>query len=216
MPLQTLERRPHGSARTDLRRPAGLEPVPPGAGGMGRLTGFGGGAASQAARTSLGQWTPRKTRLVPTPAPAGSGMRSLEIPRTASSDCPLYERCPRWHGQPDDRAASFLETAAQTERRQSSWPCSRLLDLLGPGVTRIGLDHYPGLPRPRNAPMPATPGHRHGGSGGCRGCDPRGPAAAPPAGRVIGPHSGGHPPKTLPLRNAAARRQAVISAPRLS
>jgi hypothetical protein len=57
---------------------------------------------------------------------------------TGESNCPLYERCPRWRGQPDDRAASLVETAEQTERRQSSWPCSRLLDVLGPSVTRIG------------------------------------------------------------------------------
>jgi hypothetical protein len=69
-----------------------------------------------------------------------SGPRPKCAPRhgTTGSACPLYECCPRWHGQPDDRAASFMETAAQTERRQSSWPCSRLLDLLEPGVTRIG------------------------------------------------------------------------------
>jgi hypothetical protein len=58
--------------------------------------------------------------------------------RPAHSACPLYEGCPRWHGQPDDRLASMEETAEQTERRQSAWPCSRLLDLLSPGVTRIG------------------------------------------------------------------------------
>jgi hypothetical protein len=69
-----------------------------------------------------------------------SGARPKCAPRhgTVSSDCPLYECCPRWHGQPDDRTASFVETVAQTERRQSSWPCSRLLDMLGPDVTRIG------------------------------------------------------------------------------
>jgi hypothetical protein len=69
-----------------------------------------------------------------------SGHRPKCAPRrgTASSDCPLFERCPRWHGQPDDRAAILVETAEQTEQRQSSWPCSRLLEVLDPSVTRIG------------------------------------------------------------------------------
>jgi hypothetical protein len=57
---------------------------------------------------------------------------------TASSDCPLFECCPRWRGQPDDRAAILVETAEQTEHRQSSWPCSRLLAVLDTSVTRIG------------------------------------------------------------------------------
>lgn len=55
-----------------------------------------------------------------------------------SSSCPLYGGCPRWRGQPDDRLASMEETTAETERRRSSWPCSRLLDLLSPDLTRIG------------------------------------------------------------------------------
>jgi hypothetical protein len=69
-----------------------------------------------------------------------SGARPRCEPRRGTSDskCPLYDGCPRWHGQPDDRSASLLETAEQTEQRQSSWPCSRLLDMLGPSVTRIG------------------------------------------------------------------------------
>lgn len=68
-----------------------------------------------------------------------SGARPRCAPRHGqASDCPLYADCPRWHGQPDDRAASLTETAEQTERRQSAWPCSRLLGVLGPGVTRIG------------------------------------------------------------------------------
>ncbi len=58
--------------------------------------------------------------------------------RPRSSGCPLYNSCPRWRGQPDDRLASMEETTAETERRRSSWPCSRLLDLLSPDLTRIG------------------------------------------------------------------------------
>jgi hypothetical protein len=58
--------------------------------------------------------------------------------RPARSACPLHEGCPRWHGQPDDRLASMEETSEQAERRRSTWPCSRLLDLLSPDLTRIG------------------------------------------------------------------------------
>lgn len=54
------------------------------------------------------------------------------------SDCPLHADCPRWRGQPDDWLASLDETAEQTERRRSVWPCSRLLDVLSPEVRRIG------------------------------------------------------------------------------
>lgn len=56
----------------------------------------------------------------------------------ARSACPLQENCPRWHGQPDDRLVSMEETAEQTEQRRSAWPCSRLLELLSPDLTRIG------------------------------------------------------------------------------
>jgi hypothetical protein len=56
----------------------------------------------------------------------------------AASDCPLYHHCPRWHGQPDDRAATFTEAIEETERRQATWPCTTLLDLLTPDLTRIG------------------------------------------------------------------------------
>jgi len=56
----------------------------------------------------------------------------------ARSDCPLWGQCPRWRGQPDDWKASLEETASQTESRRASWPCSRLLDLLSPELTRIG------------------------------------------------------------------------------
>ena len=58
--------------------------------------------------------------------------------RPARSDCPLCDQCLRWHGQPDDWAATLEETVGQTERRRSSWPCSRLADLLSPELTRIG------------------------------------------------------------------------------
>jgi hypothetical protein len=58
--------------------------------------------------------------------------------RPARSVCPLHESCPRWHGQPDDWAASLEEAAELTERRRAAWPCSRLMELLAPGLTRIG------------------------------------------------------------------------------
>ena len=51
--------------------------------------------------------------------------------RPRSSECPLYDSCPRWRGQPDDRLASMEETTAETERRRSTghapgcWNCSR-------------------------------------------------------------------------------------------
>jgi len=62
-------------------------------------------------------------------APQGRPVRSV---------CPLHESCPRWRGQPDDRLASMEETAEQTEPRRSTWPRSRLLELLSPDLTRIG------------------------------------------------------------------------------
>lgn len=65
----------------------------------------------------------------PSCAPQGRPVRSV---------CPLEGSCPRWRGQPDDRLASMEETAEQTEQRRSTWPCSRLLDLLSPDLTRIG------------------------------------------------------------------------------
>jgi hypothetical protein len=52
------------------------------------------------------------------------------------SQCPLLARCPRWYG-PDDRLLSLEETVEETERRRAAWPCSRLLDLLGPETRRI-------------------------------------------------------------------------------
>jgi hypothetical protein len=58
--------------------------------------------------------------------------------RPARSQCPLRQNCPRWRGQPDDWLARMEETAEQTERRRSAWPCSRLLELLSPELGRIG------------------------------------------------------------------------------
>lgn len=58
--------------------------------------------------------------------------------RPVRNDCPVEDRRPRWHGQADDWTASLDETTAQTERRRAKWPCSRLLDLLSPELTRIG------------------------------------------------------------------------------
>ncbi len=69
---------------------------------------------------------------------SGARPRCAPRGRPAVSDCPLCDRCPRWHGQPDDQLASLTETVAETERRQASWPCGRLLDLLAPDLTRIG------------------------------------------------------------------------------
>jgi hypothetical protein len=57
--------------------------------------------------------------------------------RPPRSQCPLFHRCPRWQ-EPDDRQLSLEETLEQTERRRAAWPCSRLLDLLGPETRRIG------------------------------------------------------------------------------
>jgi hypothetical protein len=56
----------------------------------------------------------------------------------ARSSCPLYAGCPRWRGQPDDWLASLEETSGETELRRSAWPCTRLLDLLSPDLSRIG------------------------------------------------------------------------------
>ena len=56
----------------------------------------------------------------------------------ARSECPLHDRCPRWAGQPDDWLASLEESPKEIERRRSAWPCSRLLELLSPELTRIG------------------------------------------------------------------------------
>ncbi len=70
---------------------------------------------------------------------SGARPRCAPHDRSAVSGCPLYRCCPRWQGQPDDATTSLTESLAETERRQASWPCSRLLDLLAPDVTRIGV-----------------------------------------------------------------------------
>ena len=68
-----------------------------------------------------------------------SGKRPACAPRGRPPDspCPLVRSCPRWRGQPDDYQAVLEETIEQTERRRASWPCSRLLDLLGPDLHEI-------------------------------------------------------------------------------
>lgn len=53
------------------------------------------------------------------------------------SACPLYASCDRWAG-PDDERLSLDESIEETEARRAAWPCSRLLDGLSPGVSRIG------------------------------------------------------------------------------
>lgn len=45
--------------------------------------------------------------------------------------------CPRW-SQGDDRKLSLEEDFEETERRQGSWPCSRVMALLDPEVNWIG------------------------------------------------------------------------------
>jgi hypothetical protein len=57
--------------------------------------------------------------------------------KPARSGCPLHAKCPRWPDGVDDRQAILEETLEQTDARRASWPCSRIMDLLGPGVTRI-------------------------------------------------------------------------------
>lgn len=58
--------------------------------------------------------------------------------RPPTSACPLFDACPRWHGQPDDYQAALVEDEDATERRRAAWPCSRVLDLLGPQTHRFG------------------------------------------------------------------------------
>jgi hypothetical protein len=69
-----------------------------------------------------------------------SGKRPLCAARgtPSRSDCPFHSGCPRWQGQPDDWLATLDETPAETERRRSEWPCSRMLDVLSPDVAQIG------------------------------------------------------------------------------
>jgi len=69
---------------------------------------------------------------------SGSKPRCAPRGRPPRSDCPLYESCPRWRGQPDDWLASMEETVEETERRRSSWPCSRLMELASPELTWMG------------------------------------------------------------------------------
>jgi hypothetical protein len=69
---------------------------------------------------------------------SGGKPRCAPQGRPPRSECPLYDGCPRWHGQPDDRLASLEETLEETERRRAAWPCTRLADLLTPELTRIG------------------------------------------------------------------------------
>lgn len=57
--------------------------------------------------------------------------------RARQSDCPIASHCPRWGSDIDDRLAIFDETLAQTEARRAAWPCSRVMNVLAPGVTRI-------------------------------------------------------------------------------
>jgi hypothetical protein len=68
-----------------------------------------------------------------------SGSRPACKPQRKSvrGDCPLQRTCPRWRESLDDRQAIFEETLEQTEARRAAWPCTRLLDLLAPGVSRI-------------------------------------------------------------------------------
>jgi hypothetical protein len=63
----------------------------------------------------------------PSCAPRGRPPRSI---------CPLYGGCERWSG-PDDYLLDLQETDAQTQRRRARWPCSRLLEVLDPTVSRI-------------------------------------------------------------------------------
>jgi hypothetical protein len=68
-----------------------------------------------------------------------SGARPACEPRgrPRRSPCPFHEGCSRWQGEPDDHLAIMDEALDQTEARRAAWPCSRLLDLLTPDVTRI-------------------------------------------------------------------------------
>lgn len=66
------------------------------------------------------------------------GPSPMCAPRGADgSPCPLWRACPRWEG-PDDFTVSLEESPDDTERRRESWPCSRVLGLLGPDTVRIG------------------------------------------------------------------------------
>ncbi len=68
-----------------------------------------------------------------------SGKRPACAPRRTPprSECPLFAGCDRWSG-PDDYLLGLDEDSDETERRRARWPCSRLLDLLGPELTHLG------------------------------------------------------------------------------
>lgn len=53
------------------------------------------------------------------------------------SPCPFFDACPRWN-DPENFQVTVDHDTATAERRQRHWPCSRLLELLGPDITRIG------------------------------------------------------------------------------
>jgi hypothetical protein len=57
--------------------------------------------------------------------------------RPATSPCPFAAQCPRWQLPDDDYVRSLDESVEETEFRRADWPCSRLLELLGPTVSRI-------------------------------------------------------------------------------
>jgi hypothetical protein len=68
-----------------------------------------------------------RTERRPACAPRGPSRKSR---------CPLFDACPRWHDG-DDWAMTLDEDTEATEQRHATWPCSRLLDLLGPETRRI-------------------------------------------------------------------------------
>jgi len=69
-----------------------------------------------------------------------SGRRPLCRPRGAGQEsiCPLLRVCPRWDAPDEDYLLALEETTEQTEERRAAWPCSALLDRLGPQVSQIG------------------------------------------------------------------------------
>ncbi|HTT89983.1 MAG TPA: hypothetical protein VMF65_10560 [Acidimicrobiales bacterium] len=68
-----------------------------------------------------------------------SGGRPACAPRGKlhRSECPLYVSCPRWR-ESNDKELTVYEDFDATERRRSSWPCSRLLDVLDTRVSWVG------------------------------------------------------------------------------
>lgn len=65
-----------------------------------------------------------------------SGDRPSCRPQMGRSECPLIDRCPRW-SEPDSPWLRFEESFDDAEKRRASWPCGRLLNLLGPEIHRI-------------------------------------------------------------------------------